>query len=104
MPILNKKVVERYLNELKRLNEFDGVVGDIDMGLIMQLPDVFEKESADPQFDQLEDIVLRAFEEATNDFVAMRRREGRVVGDRYKRANEENCRHSRQNLRGSSCR
>ncbi len=80
MPVLNKKVVERYLNELKRLNEFDGVVGDIDMRLIMQLPDVFEKESADPQFDQLKDIVLRAFEEATNDFVAMRRREGELLG------------------------
>ena len=86
MPVLNEKVVERYLIEAKRLKEITGIwsSGNIELGLFMQLPDVFVKESMDPQHDQLQNLVLKAFEEATDEFVAMREREGQLLAEDIK--------------------
>ena len=86
MPVLNEKVVERYLREAKRLKEITGIwsSGNIELGLFMQLPDVFVKESMNPQHDQLQNLVLKAFEEATDEFVAMREREGQLLAEDIK--------------------
>ena len=86
MPVLNEKVVERYLIEAKRLKEITGIwsSGNIELGLFMQLPDVFVKESLDPQHDQLQNSILKGFEEATNEFVAMREREGQLLAEDIK--------------------
>ena len=86
MPVLNEKVVERYLIEAKRLKEITGIwsSGNIELGTFMQLPDVFAKESMDPQHDQLKNLVLKAFEEATDEFVAMRGREGQLLAEDIK--------------------
>jgi len=86
MPVLNEKVVERYLIEAKRLKEITGIWSseNIELGLFMQLPDVFVKESMDPQHDQLQNSVLKGFEEATDEFVAMREREGQLLAEDIK--------------------
>jgi len=84
MPILNEKIVGRYLKEAKRLMEMDGIIGDIDLGLIMQLPDVFTKDSTETQYQHLQDLVLEGFEKAKNEFLRMRETEGSLLANDIK--------------------
>ena len=84
MPILNEKIVDRYLKEAKRLMEMDGIIGDIDLGLIMQLPDVFTKDSTETQYQHLQDLVLEGFEKAKNEFLRMRETEGSLLANDIK--------------------
>ena len=81
MPILNEKIVDRYLKEAEKLMEMGGIIGDIDLGLIMQLPDVFTKDSTETQCQQLQDLVVEGFEKAKDDFLRMRETEGSLLAN-----------------------
>lgn len=73
---LDLNLVNAYYHLLNQMKERLNLPGEIDVGLIVQLPDIFKvevKETSDSTWPLVEEVLRRALEE----LVAVRREEGR---------------------------
>ena len=79
LPNLDEAVVGRYLRELARLAEGGQSAEAPDLGLLARLPGGFRVESVELQGEETLELLLKGVDQALDDLVQMRTKEGRTL-------------------------
>ncbi|MGN1014199.1 MAG: YicC/YloC family endoribonuclease [Butyricicoccus sp.] len=74
--ILNRTILEGYLEALNTMRDEYGLRDDISVMSLAKMPDVFTAEKQEADADEIKNSVLQVLEAAAADFCAMRQREG----------------------------
>ena len=74
--ILNRTILEGYLDALHTIRDEYGLRDDISVMSLAKMPDVFTAEKQEADADEIKSSVLQVLEAAAADFCAMREREG----------------------------
>ena len=74
--ILNRTILEGYLEALHTIRDEYGLRDDISVMSLAKMPDVFTAEKQEADADEIKSSVLQVLEAAAADFCAMRQREG----------------------------
>jgi uncharacterized protein (TIGR00255 family) len=79
LPTLDEETARNYLRELERLRQLGGLAGKAELSLVAGLPGVFKVAAAAEMAPEAEELVLRALDQALDDFDQMRRAEGAAL-------------------------
>lgn len=74
--VLNKKVLEGYLDALREIRDSYGLRDDMSVMGLAKMPDVFTAEKHEADADEIKQDVGEVLQAAAADFCAMREREG----------------------------
>lgn len=74
--VLNKKVLEGYLDALREIRDSYGLRDDMSVMALAKMPDVFTAEKHEADADEIKQDVGEVLQAAAADFCAMREREG----------------------------
>lgn len=79
LPTLDEETARNYLRELERLRQLGDLAGKAELSLVAGLPGVFKVAAAAEMAPEAEQLVLRALDQALDDFDQMRRAEGAAL-------------------------
>ena len=75
--IINKELIKRYLSELKKIRSEFGIDGEINLNTLIHLPNVLSVQSVEVSKDSSWPFLKALFNQALDDLVKMRQKEGR---------------------------
>lgn len=78
--VLNRQAADRYVEVLRELRETYDLSGELEVGHLINLPDILIWERQELEEEQGWAMLLPALEQAINDIIAMKTREGETVG------------------------
>ena len=78
---LNRTVAENYLKVLKELSDEYDMPFDVSATKMSRFPDIFEVEFKEHEAEEIFSVLEPVMEKAVNDFLAMRRTEGKRLAD-----------------------
>ena len=79
LPVLNEGMAKRYLQELERLRDLDGLSGEVELADLARLPGLFRMEATMLEPEVAKRLVLQAVDLALEDFLQMRATEGETL-------------------------
>ncbi len=78
--VLNRQAADRYVEVLRDLRETYGLNGELDVGHLINLPDILVWERQELEEEKGWAMLQPALEQAVGDILAMKTREGETVG------------------------